>query len=79
MAMTATEKVLAKASGLESVRAGEVIYPDPEYIIVHEFIHLLERHHNEKFRAYLDKYMPQWQAHKRELNRQPLSHSNWEY
>ncbi|MFZ4592347.1 MAG: M48 family metallopeptidase, partial [Ignavibacteria bacterium] len=50
-----------------------------EYIIVHEFIHLLERHHNEKFRAYLDKYMPQWQAHKRELNRQPLSHSNWEY
>lgn len=50
-----------------------------EYIIVHELIHLLERHHNEIFRAYLDKFMPQWQAHKRELNRQPLSHSNWEY
>lgn len=50
-----------------------------EYIIVHELIHLLERHHNEKFRAYLDKFMPQWQAHKRELNRQPLSHTKWEY
>ena len=50
-----------------------------EYIIVHELIHLLERHHNEKFRAYLDKFMPQWQSHKRELNRQPLSHTKWEY
>ena len=50
-----------------------------EYIIVHELIHLLERHHNEKFRAYLDKFMPQWQSRKRELNRQPLSHSKWGY
>ena len=50
-----------------------------EYIIVHELIHLLERHHNEKFRWYLDKFMPQWQSHKRELNRQPLSHTKWEY
>ncbi len=50
-----------------------------EYIIVHELIHLRERHHNEKFRAYLDKFMPQWKAYKRELNRQPLSHSKWGY
>lgn len=50
-----------------------------EYIIVHELIHLLERHHNVKFRAYLDKFMPQWQSYKRELNRQPLSHSDWIY
>jgi predicted metal-dependent hydrolase len=50
-----------------------------EYIIVHELIHLIERHHNENFRAYLDRYMNQWQSRKRELNRQPLSHSNWEY
>ena len=50
-----------------------------EYIIVHELIHLRERHHNEKFRAYLDKFMPQWKAYKRELNRQPLSHSKWWY
>ncbi len=26
-----------------------------EYIIVHEMVHLLERHHNERFVAYMDK------------------------
>lgn len=40
-----------------------------EYIIVHEMVHLLERHHNEKFIAYMDKFMPQWRYLKEELNR----------
>ena len=50
-----------------------------EYIIVHEMIHLLERHHNEKFIAYMDKFMPQWKQLKNELNKFPVSHSEWEY
>jgi len=45
-----------------------------EYIILHELIHLIERHHNHKFLAYMTKYMPQWKFHKEELNRLPLSH-----
>jgi hypothetical protein len=53
--------------------------PCLEYIVVHEMIHLLERHHNERFIAYLDKYMPQWRAYKEELNRFPVSHTNWNY
>ena len=36
MGMTATEKVLARASGMAAVRAGETIYPDPELVIVHD-------------------------------------------
>jgi predicted metal-dependent hydrolase len=30
-----------------------------EYIIVHELVHLLERHHNAKFTAYMDQFMAQ--------------------
>lgn len=39
-----------------------------EYIIVHEMVHLLERHHNRRFKAYMDKFMPCWRSYKKELN-----------
>ena len=29
-----------------------------EYIVVHELVHLLERHHNERFREYMSRYLP---------------------
>ncbi|HEV2480052.1 MAG TPA: SprT family zinc-dependent metalloprotease [Puia sp.] len=50
-----------------------------EYILVHEMVHLLERHHNDRFMAYLDKYMPQWKSRKDELNRLPICHPLWTY
>lgn len=50
-----------------------------EYIIVHEMIHLIERHHNDNFLAHLDKYLPKWKLYKDELNRLPVSHGEWEY
>ena len=53
--------------------------PCLEYILVHEMTHLLERHHNERFTAYLDKYTPQWRTYKEELNRFPISHTDWDY
>ncbi len=40
-----------------------------EYIVVHEMLHLLERKHNSRYTAYIDKFMPQWRMHKKELNR----------
>lgn len=43
-----------------------------EYIIVHEMVHLLERHHNERFLFYMETYMPDWKQAKEELNRFPL-------
>jgi len=36
MGMTAVEKVLARASGRAAVRPGEVVYPDPDFIMIHD-------------------------------------------
>ncbi len=50
-----------------------------EYILVHEMVHLLERHHNDRFREYMDQFMPQWCLYRDELNRTPLTHDEWGY
>jgi len=50
-----------------------------EYIIVHEMVHLLERHHNENFRDLMDRFLPQWQMYRDELNQMPLVHETWTY
>jgi predicted metal-dependent hydrolase len=50
-----------------------------EYIVVHELVHLLERHHNDEFHALIDRYMPTWRLHRAELNRGLLAHQIWEY
>jgi len=50
-----------------------------EYIVVHELVHLLERNHNDNFRAYMDRFMPQWRTFREDLNRAPLSHVSWDY
>lgn len=50
-----------------------------EYILVHEMVHLLERHHNDRFRELMDKFMPQWRLYRDELNRTPLAHESWSY
>ena len=50
-----------------------------EYIVVHEMVHLLERHHNERFRAHLDFYLPDWKKRRNELNQLPVSHTDWNY
>lgn len=39
-----------------------------EYIIVHEMVHFLERNHNERFKAYMDQYLPNWRGFRAELN-----------
>ena len=50
-----------------------------EYIIVHEMVHLLERHHNDRFVYYMNTYLPNWRQLKKELNRLPVSHADWNY
>lgn len=49
-----------------------------EYIIVHELVHLRERNHNDRFVAFLDRYLPDWKQLKDELNKLPVSHSEWD-
>ncbi|MEE8104573.1 MAG: SprT family zinc-dependent metalloprotease [Planctomycetota bacterium] len=50
-----------------------------EYIVVHELVHLLERHHNDRLRELMDRFIPQWRFHRDELNRAPLAHEDWRY
>jgi len=50
-----------------------------EYILVHEMIHILERHHNERFRDLMDRMLPPWRRYREELNRAPLAHEEWKY
>lgn len=44
-----------------------------EYVLIHEMVHLLERNHNHKFKAYMDKFLPNWRHLKKELNMSPGS------
>ena len=39
-----------------------------EYVILHELIHLRERTHNSTFIAYMDMYMKNWRAVRKELS-----------
>jgi predicted metal-dependent hydrolase len=50
-----------------------------EYIVVHEMTHLLVRNHNSKFVALMNKFMPNWKEVKEDLNRLPVSHTEWGY
>ena len=45
-----------------------------EYIVVHELMHLLERNHNDRFKALMDRHLPHWRLIREELNRAPLGH-----
>lgn len=50
-----------------------------EYIVVHEMLHLVERHHNDNFSSLMDSLIPQWRQYKDELNSLPVSHGDWPY
>ncbi|WP_366922784.1 M48 family metallopeptidase [Metallumcola ferriviriculae] len=48
-----------------------------EFIIVHEMVHLLERSHNDRFKAYMDKFLPNWRSIRDELNGLIYESSKW--
>jgi len=48
-----------------------------EYVVVHEMTHLLERHHNEEFIAYLSKFFPKFGFYREMLNKSTLRHEKW--
>lgn len=48
-----------------------------EFITVHEMVHLLERKHNERFKAYMDKFLPNWQSIRDKLNDLIYESSKW--
>jgi len=50
-----------------------------EYVLVHELVHLHERHHNDRFLERMETLLPGWRVHRDELNRAPLAHEEWTY
>ena len=44
-----------------------------DYVIVHELAHFIEPNHSEAFVSVLDRYYPQWEAARAELNALPLA------
>lgn len=45
-----------------------------EYVIIHELVHLLEKNHTNRFRAYVEKNCPNWREIRRLLTEMPLDH-----
>lgn len=50
-----------------------------EYIVVHELVHLLEPTHNDRFKALMRTFLPEWEGRRRELNALPVRHEDWDY
>jgi predicted metal-dependent hydrolase len=50
-----------------------------EYIVVHELMHIIERHHNERFAGLMDQYLPDWRLRRDVLSKSPLAHEDWMY
>lgn len=48
-----------------------------DYIVLHELAHLIERHHNDRFIALLNRHMPRWRESRELLNRTPLGDELW--
>jgi hypothetical protein len=49
-----------------------------EYLVVHELVHLLVRHHDERFHALMDRHLPRWKLVRKLLNAAPLANDTWE-
>lgn len=43
-----------------------------EYVVVHEMVHLIERYHNDRFKACMDKFLPDWRKLRKEINNNAL-------
>ena len=49
----------------------ELAKKDPsclEFIVVHEMVHLLEKHHTKRFYQLMDKFLPGWREQEKLLN-----------
>jgi predicted metal-dependent hydrolase len=47
-----------------------------EYVLVHEMVHLIERHHNGRFARLMDKHLPNWRYLRKALNHAPPAHAD---
>lgn len=50
-----------------------------EFILVHELVHLIERHHNNRFLHLMDTHLLDWRERRNLLNSLPLAYEDWSY
>jgi predicted metal-dependent hydrolase len=48
-----------------------------EYVVVHEMVHLIERHHNGRFARLMDHHLPNRRYLRRALNHMPPAHTDY--
>jgi predicted metal-dependent hydrolase len=48
-----------------------------EYVVVHEMVHLIERHHNGRFAHLMDQHLPNWRYLRKALNHAPPAHTDY--
>lgn len=48
-----------------------------EYVVVHEMAHLIERSHDGRFAAVMDRHLPRWRSLRSELAATPLEPEVW--
>jgi predicted metal-dependent hydrolase len=58
-----------KQTALFNLELAKKPLPCVEYVVVHELAHLIERKHNDRFKAILDHHLPKWRSLKEDLNR----------
>ena len=46
-----------------------------EYVVVHELTHMLEPSHNRRFKALMDRFLPNWTHYRKQLNQTSLPRS----
>ena len=56
-----------------------IISVQRRFKVVYAPVHLLERHHNERFAALVETHLPQWRQYRAMLKSAPLGHEEWEY
>ena len=48
-----------------------------EYVLIHELVHLLERHHGGQFKVHMDNFLPNWRQFRDLLKREPWKDEIW--
>ena len=48
-----------------------------EYVIVHELVHFVVPHHDDRFATLMDRYLPKWRFVRAQLNATTLTDEKW--